>query len=418
MATCMQKRQMKKPACRRLYGMDFMYIKRIVLSITLIVFGLGCSTQKSDLPKHIQELDNLAMYSAGIEPAYQIHLKRGQIFEDTDEVIIGSLSDIAIDKAGRIFIADGKQLDIKVYEPGGRFLTRLGRQGEGPGEFLEISSIQATKNKLFVYDRNQQRAVVFSIDSLTYKYTINLADNRDQFEELSDAYLGNLNVRSNDTLLMAFSTSNFSDEINDWDSIKNTALFYNLDGKGRITSEKLFKAKSSIQILIPYGARSVGTPVDFTGELLTSFSDDGDIYVNWSGDFLIKVYSDAGEYKHAFYYPFEKIPLSTETALNAGVPERIIENMSSMDLSETWPALNSMLIDDENRLWISTIVEDFDVYQWWVLDASDGSLLARFSWSRSKQIEKVKNGKLYTRETDEETGLQEIVRYDIEFVGE
>jgi len=309
-------------------------------------------------------------------------------------------------------------LHIKVYEPDGRFLTRLGRQGEGPGEFLDISSIQATKNQLFVYDRNQQRAVVFSIDSLTYNYTINLAENRDQFDELSDAYLRNLNVRSNDTLLMTFSTSNFSDEMNNWDSIENTALFYNMDGKGRIISEKLLETKSSIHILIPYGARSVGTPVSFTGELLTSFSDDGDIYVNWSNDFLIKVYNNGGEYKHAFYYPHEKIPLTKETALNVGVPERTIENMSSMDLSETWPALNSMLIDDENRLWISTIVEDFDVYQWWVLDASDGSLLARFSWSRSKQIEKVKNGKLYTRETDEETGLQEIVRYDIEFVGE
>lgn len=102
------------------------------------------------------------------------------------------------------------------------------------------------------------------------------------------------------TFLMMFSTSNISDGISDWDSIENTTHFYNLDGKGQITSEKLLETKLSIEILIPYGARSVGTPVAFTGKLLTSFSDDGNIYVNWSDDFLIKVYSNTGEYKHAF----------------------------------------------------------------------------------------------------------------------
>ncbi|TVQ03151.1 MAG: hypothetical protein EA359_10220 [Balneolaceae bacterium] len=81
-------------------------------------------------------------------------------------------------------------------------------------------------------------------------------------------------------------------------------------------------------------------------------------------------------------------------------------------MPEIWPALNSMQVDDENRLWISTIVEDFDIYEWWLLEES-GELITRFEWPRDELIEVVRNGYMYTRETDEETGLQQIVRYKI-----
>jgi len=65
-----------------------------------------------------------------------------------------------------------------------------------------------------------------------------------------------------------------------------------------------------------------------------------------------------------------------------------------------------------NRLWVFTIVEDFDVYEWWVLELS-GELITRFEWPREEPIEVIKNGKMYTRQTDEETGLEQIVRYGI-----
>lgn len=87
-----------------------------------------------------------------------------------------------------------------------------------------------------------------------------------------------------------------------------------------------------------------------------------------------------------------------------------------MDLPQTWPVLTEMKIDDQDRLWIATTVENMNVYEWWVLDASDGSLWARFTWPRYKPIEVIKDGKLYTRETEKETGLEEIVRYNIEII--
>lgn len=76
-------------------------------------------------------------------------------------------------------------------------------------------------------------------------------------------------------------------------------------------------------------------------------------------------------------------------------------------------ALNDLLIDNQSRLWISTIVEDFEVYEWWVLKET-GELLGQFTLPRNEAIEKIIDGHVYTRETDQETELQRIVRYRVQ----
>ncbi|TYP95563.1 hypothetical protein LX73_0872 [Fodinibius salinus] len=47
---------------------------------------------------------------------------------------------------------------------------------------------------------------------------------------------------------------------------------------------------------------------------------------------------------------------------------------------------------------------------WWVLKPT-GELIARFNWPRSKPIQLMKGDYIYTRETQEEIGQQQIVKY-------
>src|SRR5699024_12858959 len=82
-------------------------------------------------------------------------------------------------------------------------------------------------------------------------------------------------------------------------------------------------------------------------------------------------------------------------------------------LPQSWPAFDAIKQDDKSRLWVSAFTSDPQQYQWWVLDTANGELLARFTWPQAKQIEEIKGGKVYTRETNEETGLQEVMRYNI-----
>jgi len=137
----------------------------------------------------------------------------------------------------------------------------------------------------------------------------------------------------------------------------------------------------------------------------------------------IDVNNTSGEQVQTFEHPFDNRTFSkskvleryTETdymsQLGDGVALKMIREANN--LPEEWPALETMFFDDENRLWISTIVEDNDVYEWWILKKT-GEVITKFEWQCDHPIEDVRNGKLYARETDEETGLQQIIRYRID----
>jgi hypothetical protein len=53
------------------------------------------------------------------------------------------------------------------------------------------------------------------------------------------------------------------------------------------------------------------------------------------------------------------------------------------------------------------------VYQWWALNKK-GKVLKKFTWPRSKPIKEIKNGYLYTMETNQKIGIRHIVRYKIQ----
>jgi len=71
-----------------------------------------------------------------------------------------------------------------------------------------------------------------------------------------------------------------------------------------------------------------------------------------------------------------------------------------------------MFIDDENRIWVSTIVDNDEVYEWWILENS-GELINKFEWPRNKPIQTVRNNKLYTIEENPKTFEKEVVQYQI-----
>ncbi|MDR8393847.1 6-bladed beta-propeller [Aliifodinibius sp. S!AR15-10] len=375
-----------------------------------MIITWGCIPQKKkELPKEVQEVKNLTVHAADTQPTFEITLEKVISFGSSDDVLIGRLGDVAVDDSGRVFIADVQKQLINVFGPDGRFITQLGREGKGPSEFSYIKRLQVRNDHLYASDANFgiRKVGVFTLDTLAGHKTIILARNKGNYQSLNMTYPGidRIFVRNNGTYLAEF-ISDSAKPTRKWQNVEIRGLLYSLDRSGKIASDKLFEFKKEIRTY------HLGlSPIEpFFGNALTALSSDNSIY--WAGPdyFLIKEYSPEGAYRHAFYYPHKKISLTRESAIEAGVPDLYIKNMRSMDLPESWPVLRDMKIDDRDRLWVATTVKNMKVHQWWVLK-QDGQLIARFNWPRSKPIQVIKNGYLYTRETEEETGLEQIVRY-------
>jgi len=387
-------------------------MKQCVLSFLMIVI-LGCSSQKTDqIPDQFQELENLTVYSTDTTPVKTISFKKDVIYGNTNKVLLGSLTEIAVDGSGRVFIADIENMTIHVFEPGGRFIDQLGRDGRGPGEFSSIHSIQIQGDRLYAFDLwPYNKAHIFTLDSLTREETIIFARNRGDYQELYNAFpiIHEIYVRNNNTYLAVF-ILNSSKQHKLWKNIDIRGLFYLLDSTGKIVSNNLIDIKADTRTSF----QAFDVPVKpFFGNALTVLSSDNSIYLVGPGHVLIKEYSPNGVYQSSFYYPHNKISITRESAVEAEVPDIFINSMDSMDLPKTWPVLTDMKIDNQDRLWIATTVKDMNVYEWWVLE-NTGELIVKFKWPRNEPIEVVKNEYVYTRETNVETGHQQIVRYRFE----
>jgi len=80
------------------------------------------------------------------DPSYQFHRISGAV----------KLSD------GRIAVSDNGDHELRVYSSDGTFLTRFGREGEGPGEFQEILVLGTMGlDTLVVLDGSQRRVSLF-----------------------------------------------------------------------------------------------------------------------------------------------------------------------------------------------------------------------------------------------------------------
>ena len=68
------------------------------------------------------------------EPALSVGLLDGP-----DEFLFGDIESVARDASGNLVVADEQALEIRIFDPEGGYLRSLGREGEGPGEFLNLT---------------------------------------------------------------------------------------------------------------------------------------------------------------------------------------------------------------------------------------------------------------------------------------
>lgn len=389
---------------------------KITLILLLSVCLWGCSSQRSNIPSSIRKLKNLHAYSSDAQPAYHIAFKKDATYGSTKNVIVGAINALAVSDSGRVFLGNPARGLFFVYKPDGRFLTKLGGKGKGPGEFSYFIHPTVMDDDLYVYDLSQRRISIFSMDSLALVRTINLkVVNQATIKALRGYGLHYVYPWAHGNFLAEFTP-------NDIRSMKLDSLrqkYFLINAKGKVISHLIFEQKGrGVGLLMAhYDGRTHGGSFKFIPHSLIAIASNHHIFAGWSSRFLIKEYNSDGKYLRAFYYPFKKVSLTRKQAMqrqkNREYAKHYQKVLQHNDIPHTWPALHSMRMDSQNRLWISTIVKNMHAYQWWILNKK-GKIIARFTWPRKKPIEEIKNGYVYTKETNAKTGVQRIVRYKIQ----
>lgn len=136
-----------------------------VYLMIVLLFSWSFSQKDKLMNSPLSESEIKALSSAGkIEDIFL--MKSETQLELTDESAIAVISDIVRDSKGNFIIADGWRLNcIWIFNPDGHFLQKLGRQGQGPGEYNtpvritvnsedEILISDYLRRRIIFYDRN------------------------------------------------------------------------------------------------------------------------------------------------------------------------------------------------------------------------------------------------------------------------
>jgi hypothetical protein len=82
----------------------------------------------------------------------------------TDDPDFGfsSVAGLDVDRDGNLYVGEGGDAQIRVYSPDGRLLRRIGREGEGPGEFRRAPRFGVVNDTVWAFDYALRRITLFT----------------------------------------------------------------------------------------------------------------------------------------------------------------------------------------------------------------------------------------------------------------
>jgi len=95
----------------------------------------------------------------------EVYIDSLYTFVDFETHNIADPTDVEITADNLIAIADYSSQEITLLTPGGKIISTFGRQGRGPGDFLNIRHLYDLGNRLAVFDSHLNRVTYFDYES-------------------------------------------------------------------------------------------------------------------------------------------------------------------------------------------------------------------------------------------------------------
>ncbi|GEM_PF-4401818 len=169
-------------------------VKGCWVGVLLLLVGGGCAGRNSARPGKGQEfhpnperLADLRTFDWIVTEAEQgdsvlhqwanrlqqarLQWQRGALASANRYHMFGDISDVVIDSEGRVIVLDFDNQEVRLYDPSGQFVEVVGKQGEGPGEYMQAGYLLIGENdSLYVYDNTRGFFVVYHRNENGYAF--------------------------------------------------------------------------------------------------------------------------------------------------------------------------------------------------------------------------------------------------------
>lgn len=366
-----------------------------------------------EFPSHVQSIDSLIVLQQDSLNVGSVSLEREIAF--TDSLHLEEIPAIAVDENESVYFAgeSWNRRHIYIFDSNGSLTDSLGNYGDDMGEFMEISELQIKGETLYVLDNQLNRKTTFEMSTEELIDTLSFNPDGDHLPEDWQGFSSDpVWVRENDSYLMEFTLDR-----NPAYEPEGEIRYYLVDENSEIISDVILTQTDVRYLVGDYTGKPAPFLLPIPEKPLLSLSENGRFYSAFSDEFLIHVWDSAGNHLHSYYLPFDRYDLDPDEIIHPRFShnDQLLRVRESATYPEKWPVFYSMLVDDEERIWVSTITENRDELKWWIIDDRTGTVTATFRMSFDKPIHFVKNGSAYTIEQNE-LGFKEVVRYGFEII--
>lgn len=396
-----------------------LFIHIIALFLVTVLFN-ACGQQTSGWREPIEEADGVMIVKNPIEPlnpglsiAFEEDLTIGAEVGDENDMF-GSQVFLNTDDEGNFYVADEDKKTVRKYDPNGKFLLSIGRPGQGPGEFQDMSEVRFNvEGNIYLNDVKNQRITFLKKDG-TYIRGIKTPP---IFEMLAINSKGFYVARSADNVELGKSKK--------WD------YFYGLfDENFKLIAEFLRLSQeangqyknpgSLIQVL----ADSLSEEA-FAPSVSYVLGKNGAIYFGYPKDYEIKLYSPEGKLKKVIRRDFKPVEINENHKKNfiKNLNEQFLAKIPANEEKEVFerikypkykPAYERFTLMENG--WIFVVVDsERDGSKFVDIFNEDGEFLAQFETDIPTEGLTFKNGKAYAVATINDYKF--IKRYNFEILG-
>jgi len=384
--------------------------RQLAAIIVLMIFG-GCQPDNTErFPPQVLAIDSLIILSDSLSDTGSIHLNKELAFKDS--LLLDRITALEVDSENNIYIAGEawNRRQVHIFNSEGIYIDSLGALGSDFGQFLEISRLQLRNNNLFVFDDQLNRITTFDTETKELIDTLGLNPPGNHLpENWSGFQTSALSVIHANSYLVAFQRDR-DPAYNPEGEVK----YYRVNQQGEILSDLKLEQHDIKYLVGDYAGRPAPFTLPLPEKPLLKVSENGKIYSAYTDEFLIDVLDTDGKNLYSYYYPGERYKLDPNEVIHPRFShnDQLLRVRESAVYPDHWPSLYSMLTDDENRIWVSSITDNREELKWWVINDQSGTLLATFQLPFDQPIYYIKNDAVYTVEK-EDTGFKKVVRYRI-----
>lgn len=306
-----------------------------------------------------------------------------QISNINDEIYFGGFRKLMLTSDGDVILNDWRQQALFHFDADGNFLEQIGREGRGPGEFGDISSLLlAPGDTIHTFDRNNARHQIFAPVDDTWQQVHEIPLEEKFSEELHSFYPEKVYPRDEESYWALFRNNI---------GVRDTTTMYHewmmpVDTNLEPLSEEKMLFSPAEVTLVARTEFSMATflhPNSF--QAFSEFDPELELlHRAYNSDAIIRILDLDGNEQRRIQLPFENIPFDEERKQEHLESLKRNDSYDNSGLSraedlylEHTAYIIQFVMDNQKRYWIQVPRQDETAPDWIVVNP-DGSLAGSF----------------------------------------